>query len=645
MTTSFYNGISGLKSFQTGIDVWGDNIANVNTPAFKKSLPEFETLFSKTMSDSPVVSDVGLGSARMSTAKDMSLGSIVNTDNPFDIALGGEGWLAVQKGNETFYTRNGKFTKDVLGNLTNDEGTYLLVANAGNIVSNNGENVIDTTVDTSTLLNKDVSPISLPENLVYPATATTDMTLNANLKDFKTLPALSEKAMPDTDFTALYDNVGNYLNIKNGDSFIYSAGEDTEYSDGFLKRGLCFGDDVKDGKDGNISFNINGIDISVDIPDGSTKKEIINKIDEYLSTEEMKNNLSQKGIGYKTTQDGIEFYSPDKLIITSKDGSIKNSAAVTFTYNKPKSGDNDYNNLNDLKEGVQKVLDTVYPGESKVEVNDGKIIINNTGDEILKEKVFYNQNTNMDLYGNLGNITSDIPSGKTASTGNFYVNKQSFGEYIYEKDGSRDNIVMNFTKKEVKEGEIVWNAEVKVKKEGKEIFTVSKDLTFNYDGELVEPKMINITDPQKMVLNLKLTSYEKINSNDSFTQNGTQKGDLINYQILDDGKIIADFTNSKSATIAQIPVFHFQNDQGLESLGGNLFVPTDNSNIAFLYTDKNGNLFNNTKIISNAIEQSNVNLSTAMTELIVTQKAFSAAAKTVTTSDQMIQKAIDMKRG
>ena len=645
MTTSFYNGISGLKSFQTGIDVWGDNIANVNTPAFKKSVPEFETLFSNTISDSPVVSDVGLGSSRMSTAKDMSVGSIVNTDNPFDIALGGEGWLAVKKNDKVFYTRNGAFTKDALGNLTNDEGAYLLVASADNIINNNGENVIDTTVDTSSLLNKEVAPISLPENLIYPATATTEMTLDANLKDFKALPALSEKAKPDTDFTALYDNGGNYLNIKNGDSFIYSAGEDTEYSDGFLRRELCLGDDVKDGKDGNISFNINGVDISVDIPDGSTKEEIIDKIDEYLSTEEMQNTLSQNGIGYKTKEGGIEFYSSGKLIITSKDGLIKNSAAVTFTYNKPKSGEYDFNNLNDLKDGIQKVLDSVYPGKSEVEVNDGKIIINNTGEDILKEKTFYNENTNMSLYANLGSIISDIPSGKTASTGDFYVNKRSFGGYIYEKDGSKDQIIMNFTKKEVKDGEVVWNADIEVEKDSKTIFTTSQDLIFNYDGELVGPKTINITNPQKMVLNLKLTSYAKINSNDSFTQNGTPKGDLINYQILEDGKIIADFTNSKSATLAQIPVYHFQNDQGLESLGGSLFVPTDNSNIAFLYKDKDGKLFNNTKIISNAIEQSNVDLSTAMTELIVTQKAFSAAAKTVTTSDQMIQKAIDMKRG
>ena len=45
------------------------------------------------------------------------------------------------------------------------------------------------------------------------------------------------------------------------------------------------------------------------------------------------------------------------------------------------------------------------------------------------------------------------------------------------------------------------------------------------------------------------------------------------------------------------------------------------------------------------LENSNVNFSEAMTELIITQKAFSTAAKTVTTSDQMIQRAIDMKKG
>jgi len=489
-----------------------------------------------------------------------------------------------------------------------------------------------------------VAPISLPENLIYPATATTEMTLKANLKDYKTLPSLSETAKPDTDFTALYDGSGNYLNMKNGDSFIYAVGEYTEYSGGFLKRELCFGSDIKDDKDGNITFNVNGVDINVTVPDGSSKKEVIDEINEYLSSDEMKEKLKNAGVGFKTTKDGIEFFSADKLIIASN-GSVKNSAAVTFTFNKPKESEYDFNTLDDLATGIKNILNTVYPDQSSVEIKDGQIVISNNGTGLIKEHTYMTENTNMGLYANLGNIIADIPAGKVANTSEFYVNTQSFGGYVYEKDGSKDNIEMNFTKKEIKDGEVIWNAEIEIKKDDQTLFSTTQDLTFNYDGELIEPKTINITEPQSMALNLKLTSYAKINSNDSFTQNGTPKGDLINYQILEDGKIIADFTNSKSATLAQIPVYHFQNDQGLESLGGSLFVPTDNSNIAFLYKDKDGKLFNNTKIISNAIEQSNVDLSTAMTELIITQKAFSAAAKTVTTSDQMIQKAIDMKRG
>ncbi len=646
MTTSFYNGVSGLKSFQQGIDIWGDNIANVNTPAFKESIPEFETLFTDTLSNTPVVSDKGLGSVLTGASKDMSVGSIVNTDNPFDIALKGEGWLAVQRNNTTFYTRNGAFTRDASGYLSNDEGAYLLAANAGNIVKNNGENEIDTSVVTTDLLNKqDVSPVKLPEDLIYPATATTEMTINANLKDLKTLSSLTDKAKPDTDFTALYDGSGNYLNIKNGDSFIYSAGEETEYSGGYLKREICIADDIKDGKDGSVNFSVNGVDISLNVPDGSGKDKIINKLRDYLSSEDMREKLRQNGVGYKITRDGVEFFSADKLIITSQEGSVKNSAAVTFTYNKPKQGDYDFNTLEDLSKGIQNVLDTVYPDESRVEVNDGKIIITNLGNETLKEHTFLNENTNMNLYSNLGNMIADIPEGKTASTGTFYVNTQSFGGDIYEADGSKDSVHMNFTKKEIKDGWFVWNAEIEIKKDNEIVFTTSQDLIFNYDGELVEPKTIQITDPQNMILNLNLTAYEKINPSVSFIQDGSAKGNLIGYEILGDGRIIANFTNSKTATLAQIPVYHFQNDQGLESIGGSLYIPSANSNAGFLYTDSEGNPFNNTKIISNAIEQSNVNLTTAMTELIVTQKAFSAAAKTVTTSDQMIQKAIDMKKG
>ena len=122
------------------------------------------------------------------------------------------------------------------------------------------------------------------------------------------------------------------------------------------------------------------------------------------------------------------------------------------------------------------------------------------------------------------------------------------------------------------------------------------------------------------------------------------KSTLKDYEIDTNGNINAIFENGKSFTIAQIPIYHFQNDQGLERVNGNLFKETLNSNKPILYQN-NGEYLSNSKVLENKLESSNVNFAQAMTELIITQKAFSSSAKTITTSDQMIQRAIDMKKG
>ena len=107
--------------------------------------------------------------------------------------------------------------------------------------------------------------------------------------------------------------------------------------------------------------------------------------------------------------------------------------------------------------------------------------------------------------------------------------------------------------------------------------------------------------------------------------------------------IKANFSNNQTVTLAQIPIMHFVNDQGLANVGGNLFEETANSGKGEIFLN-NGEYISGAAIKNSTLETSNVNMSQAMTELIVTQKAFSASAKTVTTSDKMIQTAINMKR-
>jgi flagellar hook protein FlgE len=122
-------------------------------------------------------------------------------------------------------------------------------------------------------------------------------------------------------------------------------------------------------------------------------------------------------------------------------------------------------------------------------------------------------------------------------------------------------------------------------------------------------------------------------------------GNLKAYQVDANGMVVATFDNGQSSIVAQIPIFHFQNEQGLEKIGDSEFRSTDNSGQAIFYKDKNGNTIQNSQIFANKLEMSNVSAAEALTQLIVTEKAYSANAKVITTADQMIQKAIGLKRG
>jgi flagellar hook protein FlgE len=72
--------------------------------------------------------------------------------------------------------------------------------------------------------------------------------------------------------------------------------------------------------------------------------------------------------------------------------------------------------------------------------------------------------------------------------------------------------------------------------------------------------------------------------------------------------------------------------------------PFNNSGNPFLLTDENGEVFNDGTIMSNMLENSNVSMTNALSELIVYQRSFEGAAKIITTSDEMIRNAIGMKK-
>ena len=124
--------------------------------------------------------------------------------------------------------------------------------------------------------------------------------------------------------------------------------------------------------------------------------------------------------------------------------------------------------------------------------------------------------------------------------------------------------------------------------------------------------------------------------------NGTIGGDLMGYDINKNAEVIATFTNGMQSSVGKIAVYHFQNNQGLERISGTQFQETSNSGKAVFFKDKDGNNILGTHISNFMLESSNYKIEVGLTELIILQRAFDANSKSITTADEMMQKALQM---
>ena len=176
---SLWAGVTGLQAHQIAMDVEGNNIANVNTVGFKYSRANFDDIIyqNSRIATGPQnrhggvnSMQVGLGTQINSTTKIFKQGSLQTTDKQTDIALQGDGFFMVSPdgGKTTYYTRNGDFSRDSVGNF---------VDNGGNIVQGWMRDEETGEIDPT----RPISDINIPAGLTVPARATTNITLKGNL--------------------------------------------------------------------------------------------------------------------------------------------------------------------------------------------------------------------------------------------------------------------------------------------------------------------------------------------------------------------------------------------------------------------------------------------------------------------------------
>jgi flagellar hook protein FlgE len=138
-----------------------------------------------------------------------------------------------------------------------------------------------------------------------------------------------------------------------------------------------------------------------------------------------------------------------------------------------------------------------------------------------------------------------------------------------------------------------------------------------------------------------ITQLAAANSTASIQQDGTASGTLQSFTIGSDGTITGSFSNGTTATLGQIALASFADQQGLSRNGDNTYSPTLASGQPTIGAPTSGGLGS---ITDGAIEQSNVDIATEFANLIVAQRSYEANARVVTTYDQIAQDTIALKQ-
>lgn len=272
------------------------------------------------------------------------------------------------------------------------------------------------------------------------------------------------------------------------------------------------------------------------------------------------------------------------------------------------------------------------------------------------------------LIGVLGNLDSRLPDADTDNDGTIdnedgiyhtdTIINDSLGNpykvnFKFEKSDNNDWKLSVDSIERMSDGSIITpNAP-----------TTSIDISFGTNGEL-DPTSIQNFDIEfpniggsyfgqseadnKVTVDLsQLTQYANENDAKGFDggkdggTEGSSSGSLSGFSIDSFGVITGTFTNGMNKTLGQVALAKFDNSMGLEKIGNNFFKSSPNSGEPQVATPGNSGLGG---IKSGSLEMSNVDLSMEFTEMITTQRGFQANSRIITTSDEMLQELVNLKR-
>jgi flagellar hook protein FlgE len=245
-----------------------------------------------------------------------------------------------------------------------------------------------------------------------------------------------------------------------------------------------------------------------------------------------------------------------------------------------------------------------------------------------------------------GNLSADAEGGDMTS----------ISTVVYDEQGTAHDVVIEFTKNDGRTpadpSDDAWDYKVDATTGGTNPFQGPGDgsITFNTDGSVdavaegtaLSWKQGFVDGGPDVSLNMDdLTQFSGSTTATVQSQNGHSAGELAGYNINPEGVLELNFTNGEQKKIAQLAVGNVNNPNGLEQQGENFYTTTGAS--GDLQLGRAGRDLR-TSVVAGTLEASNVDLATEFTEMIVAQRGYQAAARVVTTSDEVLQETVQLKR-
>lgn len=609
---SLFTGITGLKGHQERLDVIGNNIANVNTIGFKQSQHTFSTVLADTKFLGTGSNDqlagrssqqIGHGSQTSQILTDFSRGGNDFTGREEDVAIQGDGFFVAKGNGAEVYTRDGNFSLSTEQNLVMGASGYRIQGwNAK--ITQTGEPNINT--------GRELEDITLPIGTARRSKPTKEVNLSGNLSNTGELallgtilesPALAsdESGTPITRETSLSSV---YTDIEVPGVFVKLFPNVTDATNGGTASGKIKISFTKGGFPVEGTFLIGEQDITVPDKakfDGTTVGDFLDFIQDLMGLETHTDTDGVIDPNFSRGEDGIADNARDAAEVA-----VNEEGKITILGN--------VGSVNEL--GFLKFTDisttTSSPNNLEFETTQSA-----TGDSSQR---------NFTIYDSLGaphQVRVAMALESQDSNGSVW-------RYYVEGEDTTESFSANEGKRALATGTVTFDVN------GQTTLSEPIDVTMNLQAQ---GKFSNLTFALDFS---KMTQFTSADGSEIVVQqDGLAEGVLERYSIGAEGIITGIFSNGLTESLAQIALASFGNNNGLVSEGGNLFTRGPSSGQAEIGTALSGK---RGSLLSKNLESSNVELTTEFTNLISTQRAYQANARTITTSDTILQELVSLVR-